>query len=455
MFDGVVNHVSSKSRWFQEFLGGNPQFKDFFISYSSPEELTLEARDQIFRPRTSDVLTRFDTINGPFWVWTTFSEDQIDLNYKNPAVLIHVLEILLLYVRHGADLIRLDAVGFIWAESGTRCIHLEQAHSIVKLFRDTLDIVAPGVALVTETNVPHEENISYFGDGTDEAQMIYNFSLPPLVLHTFYSEDSEKLSRWAAGLEKVSDTATYFNFLDSHDGIGILGAKGILSENELSSMIEKAVDHGGLISYKTSRTGEQEPYEINTTWFSALNYEDDGEDIAFKVKRFVASRAVALVLRGVPGIYLHSLIGTENDIKAVLTNNSNRDINRTVIDGQSITQALAEPLSKISRIGREFGRLISIRTRQQAFHPNGDQVVLFLDSQVFSVLRISPDRKQIILSLVNISSATRKLEIPLKQLRTTQSSWTDLVSQMKWEAFEEHLFISLMPYDIIWLTPDD
>ena len=453
MFDGVINHISAKSRWFQEFLNGNPYYWDFFIHFSSPAELTPEQRRMIFRPRTSDILSEFKTINGTRHVWTTFSADQIDLNYSNPDVLMRVAEILLMYVRHGAEIIRLDAVTYLWAEPGTRCVHLEQTHEIVKLFRDILNVAAPGVALITETNVPHEENISYFGNGGDEAQMVYNFALPPLVLYTFYSEDSTALSRWASDLKTPSKTTAFFNFLDSHDGIGIMAVKNILSQKEIDFIIKKAEDHGGLISYKTGEEGSDVPYEINITWFSALNYEDSQEDIAFQVKRFVASRIIALVIRGVPGIYMHSLIGTQNDIQAVLATKSKRDINRKVIDGRAIIEALKDPLSKLSRINREFGRLIAIRTRKRAFHPNGDQRVLMISSDIFAVLRISPEGDQFILTLTNVTKKVCRIEILLSQLGTGENHWYDLVSGVEWMAEDQKLCVTLLPYDVVWLEP--
>ena len=453
MFDGVINHVSSKSRWFQEFLNGNPFYHDFFITFQSPDELTPEQRKIIFRPRTTDILTRFLTINGPVYVWTTFSPDQIDLNYKNPRVLLRVIKILLMYVQKGADIIRLDAVTYLWAEPGTRCIHLSQTHEIVKLFRDILDVVAPYVALITETNVPHEENISYFGNGHDEAQMVYNFALPPLVLYTFYKEDASVLSQWAETLEPPSDTTTFFNFLDSHDGIGLMAVKNILPPEEIALIIKMATERGGLISYKTGESGKEEPYEINITWFSALNPEDSDEDIAFQVKRFVASRIIALVLKGVPGIYLHSLIGTKNDIQAVLATKSNREINRTVIDHAAIMEALKDPYSKISRINRELGRLITIRTKQRAFHPNGFQKILHLSPDVFAVYRISPEGDQHILSLINVTSHPSQLEIPLRMLGMDVARWYDIVGGMEWEADEGIIYLSILPYDILWLTP--
>jgi sucrose phosphorylase len=451
MFDGVINHVSSKSLWFREFLNGNPFYWDFFMNFTSPDELTPVQRERIVRPRTSDILTQYHTINGPMSVWTTFSEDQIDLNYQNPDLLLRVVEILLMYVRRGADIIRLDAVTYLWAEPGTGCANLEQTHEIVRLFRDILDAVAPKVALITETNVPHEDNISYFGNGRDEAQMVYNFALPPLVLYTLYREDATVLSDWATGLKTPSNATTFFNFLDSHDGIGLSAVKNLLPEEEIDFIIQRAKEHGAFISYKSGKNGSEVPYEINVTWFSALNKENAGEDLAFQIKRFVTSRIIALVLQGVPGIYLHSLIGTPNDIGAVLATQSKRDINRMVIDAEAITMALKDPLSKISRINRELGRLISIRTKQRAFHPNGAQKILRISPKIFSVLRTSPDNNQHILCLTNVANAVCKIEIPLSEVGLEKQNWIDLVSEMGWMAEGQSLHLTMQPYDIMWL----
>ncbi len=453
MFDGVVNHVSAESRWFREFRNGKAPYREFFIAFASPEELPAAQQQLIFRPRTSDILTRVETLEGERFVWTTFSADQVDLNYKNPEVLLRVVEILLSYVRHGADIIRLDAITYLWAELGTRCVHLDQTHQIVKLLRDVLDLAAPEAALITETNVPHAENIAYFGDGGDEAQMVYNFALPPLVLHTLQQGDATALSDWVAGLDPVSATATYFNFLDSHDGIGLMGVKGILAPGEIEEIVRRAEEHGGYVSYKTAQDGGEEPYELNITWYSALNREDDGEDTAFHVHRFVASRVIALVLRGVPGIYLHSLIGTLNDVETVLVTASKRDINRTAIDGAAITRALADPLSKVSRINRELGRLIKIRTGQRAFHPNGAQRVLRFSPQVFAALRTSPEGDRHVLTLVNVSDAVCRLEIPVSEVGLGAAGWHDLVSGMEWLCDEGVLRLSLLPYDAAWLAP--
>ncbi len=367
MFDGVINHVSSKSRWFQRFLDGTPHYKDFFISYDSYDDLTSEERSAIFRPRTTDILTKFHTIDGEKHVWSTFSKDQIDLNYKNPEVLVRVIEILLLYARKGADIIRLDAITFLWASPGTSCANLEETHMIVKVFRDILDLVAPHVSIITETNIPHEDNISYFGNGSDEAHMVYNFALPPLVLHTFYTKDTTRLNEWAESLKPVSETTSYFNFLDSHDGVGLMAVKDLLSHDEIKFVIQRAREHGGYISYKTDKDGLDVPYEINITWFNALCREDGTVKTDLQVEKFIASRAMALALQGVPGIYLHSFFGTHNDIDAVSCPVSKREINRKALDYNILTKAIEDPDTLISKIIRKLNTLISLRTKQSAF----------------------------------------------------------------------------------------
>jgi len=451
MFDGVMNHCSSQSQMFKEYLNGNPRFQDFFISYASPDDLTPDQRSKIFRPRTSDILTRYHTITGPRYVWTTFSDDQIDLNFRNPAVLTQVIDGLLFYVRHGADILRLDAVTYIWAEPGTECVHLPQTHEIVKLIRDVLDAVSPGVALLTETNVPHQENISYFGNGRDEAHMVYNFALPPLVLHTFYSQDSSALSRWAQSMANPSRTATFFNILDTHDGIGLMGAGNILTKTEINALIERAIEHGAYISYKTNEEHVNEPYEINSTWWSAINGDSRNEDVALQVKRHLASRSIALVLQGVPGLYIHGLTGTSNDHELVAKSAHNRDVNRGIIDPAQIAEQLDDPRLRLSLLRRGNSRMNLVRTSERAFHPHGKQRVFMTDPKVFTILRSSPEEDQHILAVTNVSDQRQKVEIKVDDLGFTVGKWHELLSGQHLQAGNGRLRIELQPYDVLWL----
>ncbi|MGD8485880.1 MAG: alpha-amylase family glycosyl hydrolase [Chloroflexota bacterium] len=452
MFDAVFNHASSRSEMFRGYLRGDPQYRDFFIAYDSPDDLTVEQRSKIFRPRTSDILTRYETIDGPKYIWTTFSPDQIDFNFRNPAVLLAVLEALLFYVRRGADIIRLDAVTYLWSEPGTESIHLPQTHEIIKLLRDVLDTVAPSVALVTETNVPHQQNISYFGNGHDEAHMVYNFALPPLVLHTFYSEDTTAISEWAAGLELPSGRTHLLNMLDTHDGIGLQGVKGILTREQVAALIEHAREHGAYISYKATAQGE-EPYEINSTWWSAINVDGSTEPIALQVKRYVASRSVALVLKGVPGIYTHGAIALPNDHALVERTGVRRDVNRGVIDTEIFREHLHQPGSKRSLLRLEQREISKMRTRLRAFHPRGEMRVLRPSPSVFAVLRVSPEGDRRVLTLTNITGEVVTVECDIDELGVSDANWYDLVAGEHWNATGGTLRVELGPYDVMWLVP--
>jgi sucrose phosphorylase len=453
MFDGVFNHASAKSPAFREMLCGNPAYENFAVTFRSRDELTPEQRRILRRPRTSDILTQFHSIQGPIWAWTTFSPDQIDLNYRNPKVLLSVIDTLLLYVRKGADLVRLDAVTYLWVEPGTPSANLAQTHEIIRLFRDVLDAAAPQVALVTETNVPHEENITYFGDGTNEAQMAYNFALPPLVLHAFYRQDASYLTRWAQSLEYPSETTTYLNILDTHDGIGLPGASNILPPEEQEFLIRRARQHGAFISHRSVGDGGRAPYEINSTWYSALNLDNSGEERSFQVRRFVASRSIALALRGVPGIYLHGLIGSRNDVQLALRTRVKRDVNRSPLDLGRLLRNLSEPGSKLNLIHEHLGRLLEIRIHRRAFHPNGEQRVLEVSPSVFAVLRIAPGGGERILAVTNVTAQPARVEIPLHEITEDDGNWYDLVAGRGWMASDHKLVLLLQPYDVMWLAP--
>lgn len=451
MFDGVVNHVSSRSRWFQEFLNQNPDYLDFFTVFSTKNKISEDYLKLLVRPRTSDVLTEFDTLNGKRLVWTTFSPDQIDLNFKNPKVLIKMVEILLTYVRRGADIIRLDAVTYLWDELGTTGAHLAQSHMIIKLLRDILDAVAIHVALLTETNAPHEDNIKYFGNGSDEAQMVYNFALPPLVLYSFQTGNASKLTNWAAGLQRISATATFFNFLDSHDGVGVMAVQNIMTKSEIEMMSLKVLEHGGYISYKKNSDGSESPYELNITWYSAINREDADEPDDLQVQRYLASRSIALVLMGVPGVYLHGLLGSKNDAETVLEQRDLRSINRKIIRKSELVRALEDPNTTTHKVSFRLAAMIRKRNREKAFHPNAPQQVLKVADAFFVVHRTTIDGKEHILAITNVTHYNQYFRCDLSLLKISPKEWHDILSGRIVAAANNVLSFSVKPYEIFWL----
>ncbi|WP_141706130.1 alpha-amylase family glycosyl hydrolase [Caloranaerobacter ferrireducens] len=445
MFDAVINHISAKSEWFQGYLKGQEEYKNFFIETKPCEELS-----KVTRPRALPLLTKFETSEGEKYIWTTFSEDQIDLNFKNEKVLLKIIELILFYVSKGAKTLRLDAIGYLWKEIGTSCIHLEQTHKVIQLFRDILDIVAPETILITETNVPHKDNISYFGDGYNEAQMVYQFPLPPLVLNAYQTGNASHLLKWADSLEQISDRTTFFNFLASHDGIGVMPAKGILSEEEINEMVKKAKEYGGYVSYKNNGDGTKSPYELNINYFDALSHPDDEEDI--KIKRFMGSQAILLSLMGVPAIYIHSLLGSKNYNEGVKESGIYRRINREKLLLEKLEKELNDKNALRNKIFSKYVELIRIRKAEKAFHPNAKQKVIFANEFVFSFVRTSLDNEEAIIVLNNVSNEEQKVKIELKEYGLEKVNvLRDLISKEKVNVDNGIIEITLKPYQFMWL----
>ncbi|HEX2906248.1 MAG TPA: sugar phosphorylase [Phototrophicaceae bacterium] len=430
MFDLVLNHVSVSSAWFQGFLRDEPPYRDYFITADPVEDWS-----QVVRPRTHPVLTPFETAAGVRHVWTTFSTDQVDLNYENPAVLLAMLETLLIYVREGADFIRLDAIAYLWKTRQTACIHLPQTHTVVQLFRDVLDAAAPWVKLITETNVPHVENLSYFGDGRNEAQLVYQFALPPLLLHTFYTGDARKLSAWASELKTPSEATSFFNFTASHDGIGLRPLTGLVAEAAIQTIADTVLERGGQISYKMNPDGNHSPYELNITYFDALAVP--GEALARSVDRFMASQAVMLALAGLPGIYLPSLFGAGNWAAGVIQTGRTRTINREKFDFAGLAGVLNDPNTRQAQVFQLYRHLLRRRRTEAAFHPGTPQQVLDIHPAVFALKRGE------LLALHNMSNTPISIDLPSGQ-------WHDLISDRNYQQQT-----NLSPYQSVWLVPGE
>ncbi len=441
MFDAVINHISRHSAWFQAFLDGDPAFEHAFITVEPGTDLSL-----VVRPRALPLLTEVQTVHGPRMVWTTFSADQIDLNYADPSVLLRIIDVLLTYVAHGAEIIRLDAIAYLWKKIGTSCIHLEETHRVVKLFRAILDLVAPGVMLITETNVPHQENISYFGDGTDEAQLVYQFPLPPLVRHTFVSGDATHLTAWAAALEAPSEGTTFYNFLASHDGIGVRPVEGILTPREVDALVQQTLRHGGFASYKTNSDGSQSVYELNINYFDALSDPAGAESRALQIARFVVAHSIMFTLQGVPAIYVHSLFGSRSDRAAVEHTGVYRAINRAKFDRSALDAALADPGTLRAGVYRALRKLLMQRREHPAFHPNAPQRILSLGTGVFAVAREAPQER--ILALHNVTACPQRVHLSTVY-GLADGEWRDLLSDLVLPSLPTT--VTLQPYQILWL----
>ncbi|EZP75235.1 sucrose phosphorylase-like protein [Parageobacillus genomosp. 1] len=432
MFDFVANHISKSSEWFQQYLKDDPKYEYYFIEKDPSFDTS-----RVIRPRTTPLFHEYQGVNGVKTVWTTFSEDQIDINFRHFPVLLEMTDILLEYAyKHGTS-IRLDAIGFIWKESGTSCMHLPQAHAIIQLWRLVLDYFKPNTQIITETNVPHAENISYFGNGTNEAHMVYQFSLPPLVLYTFTVNHSRKLTEWAKTIEKVSEQATYFNFLASHDGIGMRPTEGILTEEEKQMLVQKVLKNGGRVSYKTNTDGSQSVYELNINYFDALINQDVDVTEQQQVQKMLAAHAILLSVIGVPAIYYHSLLGSRNDYKGLEESGINRRINREKLEYNRIVYEL-ENNSRRKAIFNGLKRMIDVRRKQSAFSPYAPQKILELGDHVFALKRENGHTGESVYLVVNVTPNEVRVDLGV--------SGEDLLTGKKVNGS-----FTLSPYQFVWI----
>ena len=440
--DLVLNHCSRENLWLVDYIFGEEPACNYFIELDPSTNLSM-----VTRPRSTPVLSGIRTQRGLRHLWTTFSNDQIDLNYANPDVLLEFIDILLYYLRRGARMVRLDAVAYLWKELGTNCIHLPQTHQVVKLFRDVVELVEPGALLMTETNVPHVENMSYFGNG-DEAHVIYQFSLPPLLLHGIFAGTSRYLNAWASGLQSFAQPpgCTYLNFTASHDGVGLRPLEGLVPDDMIAAMLSTMRERGGYISTKSNSDGSESPYELNISYFDAFR-EVDGDNL-WHIPMFMLSQVVSLSFKGIPAVYIHCLTATPNDTLGVERTGMTRSINRRKWDMGELNTLISSLDCETGQVFTLYIRLLQLRRQQPAFHPDAAQHIHELDDRVFCFERVSLNKKQRILVLANLSPEHVRLD--LDSLPDDLSRRDELLGLNPVEFDQEALHLE--PYAVFWFS---
>lgn len=442
MSDLVLNHTSSHCRWFDEFRENKAPGKDYFVVADPNDDYA-----EVVRARPTELLKPVETVDGTKHVWCTFGHDQIDMNFANPDVLLEFISILRKYIDHGVRTVRLDAVAFLWKELGTACIHLPQTHELIRLLRTLVNFAEEEVVLITETNVPNQENLTYFGN-QNEAHVIYNFSLPPLVVHALLAGTSEYLKGWMMSMPPAPEGCAYLNFIACHDGIGMRPSDGLLIEEERDKLVEAIKSFGGEVSMRPGRKGNMRPYELNIALIDALKGTMEGPD-EYQKDRFICAHTIMLALEGIPAFYVHSLLATPNDYALMEKNDHNRSINRHAWNYKELKEKLADPTTLHSKIFHELKRRIGIRIDQPAFHPNATQYTLQMGDEFLGVWRQSRDREQSIFAISNLTD--RVQELPLTSINLISGEkWRDLLTDQVFEERSENLHFK--PYDSVWLT---
>ncbi|MCG7918921.1 MAG: sugar phosphorylase [Candidatus Thiodiazotropha taylori] len=442
LFDLVLNHMSREHLWFVNFVHDEEPGRDYVVQVSPDENLSM-----VVRPRSTPLLSRVRTPRGMLDVWATFSNDQIDLNYANPEVLLEFIDILLDYIRRGARAVRLDAVAFLWKEIGTSCIHLPQTHEVIKLFRTLLDVLEPGAILLTETNVPHQENISYFDQG-DEANMVYQFSLPPLILHAIMCQTTEFLVPWARSLEQetLPEGCTYLNFTASHDGVGLRPLEGLVPDEDLDELLDMMRRRGGYVSMRATTEGRDRPYELNISYFDAFAAEDDDVD-PWHIARYMLSQTLPLSFRGIPAVYINALGATPNDPLGVERTGMTRSINRRKGDGAELERLIDLPLTDAGQVFPEYIRRLRIRSGIKAFHPDAPQRVLDMPDGILALERTSLDGGQRVYAIHNMTGDLRSVDI--SALGGASRRWFDALHQVVPDMDGDG--VRFRPYQTVWL----
>ena len=450
MADLVLNHVSRESLWFVDYLTGSLPGRDYFIEVDPDTAVS-----QVTRPRSSPLLVPISTRRGTRHVWATFSEDQIDLNFENPDVLLEFVGILLFYLQQGVRIIRLDAVAFLWKRLGTSCIHLPETHTVVRLLRAIVDEIAPGTLLITETNVPHAENISYFGlerlakGAPDEAHMVYQFALPPLLLHTLTRGEATTIQTWLNSLPVLPEQCTYLNFTASHDGIGVRPLEGLLPDHERDALLELMHRFGGFVSMRSNPDGSDTPYEINITWFEAMCGTRRGPD-PWQIARFLCSQAIMLSLQGIPALYIHTLTGTLNDVEGVERSGRLRSINRRRWQLDELALLLESPSTPTHDVFHALHRLLVQRRQEPCFHPNAPQRVIETPPELLAIERGPLRNGRRLLALYNVTDSKFDLAHAGDALNQalTQHHWQPL------DPLTAHHEETLPPYAVRWLAAE-
>lgn len=442
MSDLVINHCSRRSMWFENFRLGKGNGSDFFFTALLSDDLS-----NVTRPRISPLLSEVQTSQGRQYVWCTFSHDQVDFDFRNPKVLIAFCTIIKQYLDSGVQIFRFDAIAFLWKVIGTNCINLPQTHEVVRLLRTLIEHAQPQAIIITETNIPNSQNLTYFGNA-NEAHAIYNFSLPPLLINTLLTGSCLYLKRWLMSMPPAQDGTTYFNFIASHDGIGLRPAEGLLSTDEINVLTDTIKGFGGKISWRGTEDGQQKAYEMNISLFDALKGTIEGED-NYNLQRFICAHAIMFALEGIPGIYIHSMLGTQNDLHKVKHTQQNRSINRHQWKLEELNEALLNKSMHHEQVLTALKTLLAIRIKQAAFHPNATQFTLHLGSQLFGFWRQSKDRKQSIFCISNITN--KDMPLPLSELNLIATEqWQDLISNTAYNDTNET--IVLQPYQTIWIS---
>lgn len=442
MADLVLNHVSASHPWVHQFLNNEEPGRSCVLE-AAPDPCWSD----VVRPRSSALFTQLAGANGKRRVWTTFGPDQVDLNWRSPQVLIGFAELLMRLCRHGVRWIRLDAVGFVWKEPHTTCIHRPEAHQLVEVLRFLLNETFDDGVVVTETNVPEQENLSYLINGR-EAHLAYNFPLPPLLLEATISGRADLLNAWLSHWPALPQDTGLLNFTACHDGIGLRPLEGLMPKIRLLKLLISCEQRGGLISHRRLSDGDDVPYEINISWWSAM--ADAGIDPShFQLNRFLLTQLLVLALPGIPAFYLPALLATPNDVSRFRCSGQRRDLNRPQFKAETLERRFNDPESDVSRVVQALRHAMGIRSSLKPLQPDAEMRVISRHRSDLVVLQRSKSGESLF-AIYNMTSSRLNLALSTLVKDPDRSHWYDCLADQGLPEGQRQL--QLEPYAVHWLV---
>ena len=357
--DLIVNHISSKSRQFQDYLqnGANSPYSGMFLAFGSvfPNGATEAELLRIYRPRPGLPFTTISLANGQRSIlWTTFTSEQIDLNVRDPQGDAYWKALLQTFQEHGIKTVRLDAAGYAIKKPGTRCFMIPETFEFIEEL--TQYARSLGLQVLVEIHAHYRKQIEI----AHQVDRVYDFALPPLILHALFNKTARHLKAWLAISPRNAVTV-----LDTHDGIGVIdiGAAfeadgselpGLIPSHELDQLVETIHENSG--GQSRSATGHAasnlDLYQVNCTYYDALGRND---------RDYLMARAIQFFAPGIPQVYYVGLLAGINDMERLADTKVGREINRHYYDWDEAQAALSKP------VVHELLKLIRFRNEHPAF----------------------------------------------------------------------------------------
>ena len=471
--DVVVNHTSAEHEWARQAREGNPKYRDYYYIFDNREipDMFELSMPEIF-PETASGNFTWDEVMKK-WVMTVFNDYQWDLNYSNPAVLIEMLDIILFWANQGADILRLDAVAFLWKKIGSICQNEREAHLILQLLKDCSQVTSPGVLFIAEAIVAPVEIIKYFGEdaiNAKECEIAYNASFMALLWDAVATKNTRLLNQGLKSLPDKLDRATWLNYVRCHDDIGL----GYDDRDIVAVGYEPRAHRQFLIDYFTgkfeeslsrglpfghnSKTGDT---RISGSLASLVGLEAaiiSGDPVAIEasIKIILLLHSMIMSFGGIPLLYYGDEIGTMNDssyLNDPAKANDSRWTHRPRIDWEK-AELRNVPGTVEYRIFSALKKMIAIRKEIPAFADFNNRELLDVGNPhlfVFSRLEYAQLRTRVLV-VANFDSKPQHLNIEEvgSSIHISYEAVYDLYSGDRPAMFKEALVIP--PYQFYWLT---